>query len=633
MRIEEVVDTVIVNDPSGASESVQRMMRGEGLPPEVKRELLHRTPTGPVITSPEEILALKRARRAGHPEADAGGAEDHHPWHRDRLRIVRGHEAARRAFLRGVQLEVPARAPGRRRRRIACQSRHQRRNGRYAAATSTTGGRARSGREDRRRRSRPGRPAGRQVHRRWRGSSSPPAIIDIHVHGSAGHDTMDGTREAIEGMAALLRHPRRDLVLSDHHDRCRGGHPAVRPCGVRCMAAPGEGRVAPGRPPRRALHRRRKEGRPARPSTCAAPLAPRSTSSSSPCGNIRLISLAPEVEAESRADRLRPPPRRRPSPWATPPPPTSRCVEAVKLGLNQSTHTFNQMEGLHHRKPGTVGAALAAGRDLRPVHRRRRPPPPRHRRPGGAPEGPGEGRAGDRRHPWRGHAGRGVRTRRPARSWCRTARCDSPTAPSPGSCLTMDLGVRNIYEFTGAGLGEAIRMATLTPARAIGVAAPQGQPGAGQGRGHRAAHPGPGSGPHHRRGRDRCTIGIMGRGPPGGRASAVREQCSEHACAGTVVIGQSGGPTAVINSSLCGIIQEAMRRHEIEGIYGARHGVVGILNEDLADLRARRTRPRSTCCSSTPGAALGSCRHKLPHGGLAGGAAALPAHPRRARRA
>ena len=57
--IEEVVDTVIVNDPSGASESVQRMMRGEGIPPEVKRELLHRTPTGPVITTPEEIQALK----------------------------------------------------------------------------------------------------------------------------------------------------------------------------------------------------------------------------------------------------------------------------------------------------------------------------------------------------------------------------------------------------------------------------------------------------------------------------------------------------------------------------------------------------------------------------------------------
>ena len=57
--IEEVVDTVVVNDPSGASESVQRMMRGEGIPPEVKQELLHRTPTGPVVATPEEMRALQ----------------------------------------------------------------------------------------------------------------------------------------------------------------------------------------------------------------------------------------------------------------------------------------------------------------------------------------------------------------------------------------------------------------------------------------------------------------------------------------------------------------------------------------------------------------------------------------------
>ncbi len=59
VAIEEVVDRVVVNDPSGAPESVQRMMRGEGIPPEVKQELLHRTPTGPVVARPEEIAALE----------------------------------------------------------------------------------------------------------------------------------------------------------------------------------------------------------------------------------------------------------------------------------------------------------------------------------------------------------------------------------------------------------------------------------------------------------------------------------------------------------------------------------------------------------------------------------------------
>jgi len=57
--IEEVVDKVVVNDSSGAPERVQRMMRGEGIPPEVKQELLHRTPTGPVAVTPEEMAALR----------------------------------------------------------------------------------------------------------------------------------------------------------------------------------------------------------------------------------------------------------------------------------------------------------------------------------------------------------------------------------------------------------------------------------------------------------------------------------------------------------------------------------------------------------------------------------------------
>jgi len=43
-----------------------------------------------------------------------------------------------------------------------------------------------------------------------------------------------------------------------------------------------------------------------------------------------------------------------------------------------------------------------------------------------------------------------------------------------GSCLTMDRAVRNVMQYAGVGLGEAIEMATLTPARAIGVGARKG---------------------------------------------------------------------------------------------------------------------------------------------------------------
>ena len=50
---------------------------------------------------------------------------------------------------------------------------------------------------------------------------------------------------------------------------------------------------------------------------------------------------------------------------------------------------------------------------------------------------------------------------------------------------------------------------------------------------------------------------------------------------GNLVVAQSGGPTAVINSSLAGVIQEAINHNEITGIYGALHGIEGILFENI----------------------------------------------------
>ena len=50
---------------------------------------------------------------------------------------------------------------------------------------------------------------------------------------------------------------------------------------------------------------------------------------------------------------------------------------------------------------------------------------------------------------------------------------------------------------------------------------------------------------------------------------------------GNLVIGQSGGPTAVISSSLAGVVQEALKHDEITGAYGMAHGIMGVLNEDL----------------------------------------------------
>ena len=136
--------------------------------------------------------------------------------------------------------------------------------------------------------------------------------------------------------------------------------------------------------------------------------------------------------------------------------------------MNQSTHTFNQMEGIHHRKPGTVGAALmlddvyaqfiADGIHLHPaiVSMIVRLKGPEHAvlvtdaiRGAGMPNGGYE------------LGGQLIVVKDGA-----VRLADGTLA---GSTLAMDLGVRNIASFTGRPLRECIRMATLTPARSIGV--------------------------------------------------------------------------------------------------------------------------------------------------------------------
>ncbi|MGI9861440.1 6-phosphofructokinase [Moorella naiadis] len=79
---------------------------------------------------------------------------------------------------------------------------------------------------------------------------------------------------------------------------------------------------------------------------------------------------------------------------------------------------------------------------------------------------------------------------------------------------------------------------------------------------------------------------------------------------GNCIIAQSGGPTAVINSSLAGAIEAALGSAAINEVYGARHGILGILQQNLCDLR--REDPASIQgLRHTPGAALGSCRYQL----------------------
>ncbi|MBP8270422.1 MAG: 6-phosphofructokinase, partial [Sphaerotilus sp.] len=76
-----------------------------------------------------------------------------------------------------------------------------------------------------------------------------------------------------------------------------------------------------------------------------------------------------------------------------------------------------------------------------------------------------------------------------------------------------------------------------------------------------------------------------------------------------ILVAQGGGPTAVINQSLVGVVLEARRHRGVEFVYGARHGVRGIVNEDLVDL-TQETSHNLELVAATPSSALGSTRDK-----------------------
>jgi len=75
------------------------------------------------------------------------------------------------------------------------------------------------------------------------------------------------------------------------------------------------------------------------------------------------------------------------------------------------------------------------------------------------------------------------------------------------------------------------------------------------------------------------------------------------------VVGQSGGPTAVINSSLVGVIEEAKKHSEIENLYGAVHAVAGIIKDEFIDLKKLSADTLEEVASS-PSSAIGTSRDK-----------------------
>ncbi|HZK01682.1 MAG TPA: 6-phosphofructokinase [Anaerovoracaceae bacterium] len=79
---------------------------------------------------------------------------------------------------------------------------------------------------------------------------------------------------------------------------------------------------------------------------------------------------------------------------------------------------------------------------------------------------------------------------------------------------------------------------------------------------------------------------------------------------GAVLIGQSGGPTSVINASALGCIETAMASANVTNVYGAAHGIKGVLNDRIYDMR--KEDPKELALMRyTPASVLGTCRYKL----------------------
>ena len=79
-----------------------------------------------------------------------------------------------------------------------------------------------------------------------------------------------------------------------------------------------------------------------------------------------------------------------------------------------------------------------------------------------------------------------------------------------------------------------------------------------------------------------------------------------------LLVGQSGGPTAVINASLYGVVKAALASPEIDHVYGMVNGIEGMLQDHTIDLGESLSETELELLKLTPAAYLGSCRYKLP---------------------
>ena len=188
-----------------------------------------------------------------------------------------------------------------------------------------------------------------------------PGFVDVHIHGGQGHDAMDATHEALAEMARFLAGCGTTAFMpttmtAPHHEICAAvanvaSHTTARNAqtpmeGARILGVHVEGPYIsskfPGAQPASAI-------RPPNLAEFRELLA---------AGPVRMITLAPEVHGahelihEALAHDVTVVVGHTNATY-------DECEAAIALGATQSTHTYNAMSGLHHRRPGTLGAVLS----------------------------------------------------------------------------------------------------------------------------------------------------------------------------------------------------------------------------------------------------------------------------------
>jgi len=78
-----------------------------------------------------------------------------------------------------------------------------------------------------------------------------------------------------------------------------------------------------------------------------------------------------------------------------------------------------------------------------------------------------------------------------------------------------------------------------------------------------------------------------------------------------VVIAQSGGPTSVINNSIKGVIDRLISSKKVDKIYGAKMGILGVLQEELIDISAQEPHQIALLAETPSAGTIGSCRYKI----------------------